>query len=58
MPKTRPFALVIGVGMHFMIGAMFWPVRWFALLMATLLVASYLPERFLQRLRARLPAIF
>jgi hypothetical protein len=58
MPKTRPFALVIGVGMHFMIGAMFWPVRWFALLMATLLVASYLPERFLERLRARLPAIF
>jgi hypothetical protein len=58
MPKTRPFALVIGVGMHFMIGAMFWPVRWFALLMATLLVASSLPERFLERLRARLPAIF
>jgi hypothetical protein len=58
MKKTRSFALVIGVGMHFMIGSMFWPVRWFALLMATMLIASYLPERFLDRLRARLPAIF
>jgi hypothetical protein len=54
MKKTRPFALVIGVGMHIMIGSMFWPVRWFALLMATLLVASYLPESLLERLRRRL----
>lgn len=51
MKKTRPFALVVGVGMHFMIGAMFWPVRWFALLMATLLIASYLPDSMLERLR-------
>jgi hypothetical protein len=58
LPKTRPFALVIGVGMHFMIGSMFWPVRWFALLMATLLVASFLPERILERIAARLPPIF
>ena len=56
MKKTRPFALVIGVGMHFMIGSMFWPVRWFALLMATLLIASYLPESILDRLRRRLPS--
>ena len=27
---TRPFALVFGLGMHLMIGLMFWPVRWFA----------------------------
>lgn len=51
MKKTRTAALVVGVGMHFMIGAMFWPVRWFAMLMATLLLASYLPESILDRLR-------
>jgi hypothetical protein len=38
--------------MHAMIGLMFGPVRWFALLMMTLLVAGYLPERFLGRLDA------
>lgn len=58
MKRTRPFALVIGVGMHFMIGSMFWPVRWFALLMATLLVASYLPEKVLARLALRIPSRF
>jgi len=56
--RTRPFALVIGVGMHTMIGLMFGPVRYFAMLMATLLLASYLPESILDRIRARLPAIF
>jgi uncharacterized membrane protein YphA (DoxX/SURF4 family) len=45
--RTRPFALVFGLGMHAMIGLMFGPVIWFALLMMTLLVAGYLPERFL-----------
>jgi hypothetical protein len=33
--------------MHAMIGLCFGPVIWFALLMMTLLVGGYLPERFL-----------
>ena len=37
---------------------MFWPVRWFALLMAMLFVASYLPERLLARLALRMPSRF
>ena len=44
---TRPFAFVFGMGMHLMIGLMFGPVIWFSLLMMTLLVASYAPERWL-----------
>jgi len=35
-----------------MIGVMFGPVLWLALLMMTLLVAGYLPERFLAPLDA------
>jgi hypothetical protein len=50
--RTRPWALLFGLSMHAMIGLMFGPVRWFALLMMTLLVAGYLPERFLARLDA------
>ncbi len=42
---TRTPALVAGLGMHAMIGLMFGPVIWFALLMASLLVASYAPSR-------------
>ena len=42
---TRTPALVAGLGMHTMIGLMFGPVIWFALLMASLLVASYAPSR-------------
>jgi hypothetical protein len=53
--KTRTFALVVGVGMHTMIGLMFGPVRWFAMLMATLLLSAYLPESVLDRIKARLP---
>jgi hypothetical protein len=49
VPKTRPYALVFGLTMHAMIGLMFGPVVWFALLMMTLLVAGYLPERMLTR---------
>ncbi len=46
--RTRPFALVFGLGMHAMIGLMFGPVIWFSLLMMTLLVAGYLPDRFVE----------
>src|SRR5262249_7162744 len=42
--RTRGLALCLFVGMHAMIGLMFGPVKWFALLMITLLCASYLPE--------------
>ena len=49
LPWTRRYALVWGIGMHFMIGVMFGPVIWFSLLMITLLVGSYAPERYLRR---------
>ncbi len=43
---TRTPALVAGLIMHAMIGLMFGPVVWFALLMSTLLVACYAPARY------------
>jgi uncharacterized membrane protein YphA (DoxX/SURF4 family) len=46
---TRPFALAFGIGMHLMIGLMFGPVIWFSLLMMSLLIAGYVPERWLIR---------
>jgi hypothetical protein len=42
--RARPFAAAFGLGMHLMIGLMFGPVVWFALLMATLLAAGHLPD--------------
>jgi len=45
--RTRLLALGYGLGMHSMIGLMFGPVVWFALLMMTLLVASFVPARWL-----------
>ncbi|HEX3695092.1 MAG TPA: HTTM domain-containing protein [Polyangia bacterium] len=54
LPWTRRPALVVGLGMHAMIGLMFGPVVWFALLMATILLASFLPEPLLLRLWAPL----
>lgn len=48
--RSRPFALAYGVAMHALIGAMFGPVIWFALLMIVLLVASYAPTTLLDRL--------
>jgi hypothetical protein len=52
LARTRGWALVFGLSMHAMIGLMFGPVRWLALLMMTLLVAGYLPDRLLGRLDA------
>lgn len=52
--RTRTFGLVVGVGMHTMIGLMFGPVRYFALLMSTMLVAAYAPDGALDRAEARL----
>ena len=52
--RTRLPALFIGIGMHAMIGLMFGPVVWFALLMSGLLIGSYAPAPWLLRLfRAR-----
>lgn len=45
--RTRPYALVFGLGMHTMIALMFGPVVWFSLLMITLLSAGWLPDRWL-----------
>lgn len=53
---TRPYAVIAGLGMHALIGLMFGPVIWFALLMSTLLIACYLPERWLLRLFSAPPA--
>jgi uncharacterized membrane protein YphA (DoxX/SURF4 family) len=52
--RIRPVGLAFGVTMHTLIGLMFGPVIWFSLLMITLLCASYLPDRLLQRLSDRL----
>jgi hypothetical protein len=51
MKKTRLPALVVGVGMHTMIGLMFGPVRWFSLLMIALLLGAYLPDEWILRAR-------
>jgi hypothetical protein len=56
LPWTRPIAVIAGLSMHALIGLMFGPVIWFALLMSTLLVVSYAPERWLVRLFRRLAA--
>jgi Vitamin K-dependent gamma-carboxylase len=50
LPWTRTPALVAGLGMHAMIGLMFGPVVWFALLMSSLLVACFAPESVCGRL--------
>lgn len=50
LKRTRTPALIAGLTMHLMIGLMFGPVVWFALLMASLLVACYAPLP--KRLRA------
>jgi hypothetical protein len=47
---TRPYALAYGIAMHTLIGLMFGPVIWFALLMIVLLVGGYASERLLARL--------
>jgi uncharacterized membrane protein YphA (DoxX/SURF4 family) len=46
--RTRGYGFVFGLGMHAMIGLCFGPVIWFALLMMTLLVGGFLPDRFVE----------
>lgn len=52
LARTRTSAFVFGLGMHTMIGLMFGPVLWLALLMMTVLAAGFTPERFLAPLEA------
>jgi hypothetical protein len=47
--KTRPYALLTAVGMHVMIALMFWPVRWFSMLMISMWLGAYLPDAWLTR---------
>jgi hypothetical protein len=47
---TRTVAWVVATGMHVMIGLMFGPVIWFALLMIALGAGAYLPDAMLARL--------
>jgi hypothetical protein len=47
LERTRLAAFLFGVGMHVMIGLMFGPVVWFALLMIALLVGGWAPEAWL-----------
>jgi len=57
LPQTRTVALVFALGMHAFIGASFWPVRWFAMLMASLLLGAFLPAEVLRRISDRRPAV-
>jgi hypothetical protein len=46
---TRSVAVVLLLGMHLIIGLGFGPVVWFALLMGSLLIASFAPQHWLER---------
>jgi hypothetical protein len=54
--RVRLFGLGFALGMHLLIGLMFGPVIWFSLLMMTLLLASYLPDRVLERVTEKVAA--
>lgn len=61
--RTRHAAFLYGLAMHGLIGMMFGPVVWFSLLMMTLLLVAYAPDRWvtvlprpLARLEGRTPA--
>jgi hypothetical protein len=56
--RSRPFALATAVAMHALIGLMFWPVRWFSLLMISMWLGAYLPEAWLERALAWGPSTF
>jgi len=54
LPRVRPAAVLAAASMHAMIGLMFGPVRYFAMLMTTLIVASHLSAKRLERAEKRL----
>jgi uncharacterized membrane protein YphA (DoxX/SURF4 family) len=51
---TRPYAFLYGMAMHTLIGMMFGPVAWFALLMMSLLLGAYAPVTLLDPTLVRL----
>lgn len=51
--RTRGVALATAVAMHALIGLMFWPVRWFSLLMITMWCGAYAPAAWLTRTAAQ-----
>jgi hypothetical protein len=55
MSRTRTWALGFAVAMHLFIGLTFGPVIWFAGLMISLLLPSYLPDRVLDAWLDRVP---
>jgi hypothetical protein len=52
--RSRPVAVLAAASMHAMIGLMFGPVRYFAMLMTTLIVASHFSAERLERAEKRL----
>jgi Vitamin K-dependent gamma-carboxylase len=54
--RTRYVALGTAVVMHALIGLMFWPVRWFSLLMITMWCGAFLPAEWLERALDRITA--
>lgn len=52
--KLRPYALIYGLSMHAIIGLMFGPVVWFALLMSIVLIACFAPASWLDAALSRL----
>jgi hypothetical protein len=44
---TRPYAVAYALLMHALIGLLFGPVAWFALLMIVLVVGAYIPVTWL-----------
>jgi uncharacterized membrane protein YphA (DoxX/SURF4 family) len=57
IPRTRTIGLLVGVGMHTMIGLMFGPVRYFAMLMISLLVTAYCPDAWFEAVTRRLTGV-
>jgi len=55
VPATRGPAIVVALTMHAGIGLMFGPVIWFSVLMMSLVIGCWLPERWLERVIGRLP---
>ncbi|GEM_PF-687088 len=50
---TRRPALIMGLGLHAFIGLCFGPVKWFAILMAVLLLGGFAPRPWLVRMLPR-----
>jgi uncharacterized membrane protein YphA (DoxX/SURF4 family) len=49
-PKTRSLAFLTAFTMHVLIALMFGPVKWFAMLMGSMLLGAYLPDAYMTRI--------